>query len=170
MDQQSPMGKKFDELVKGSGVWGEIGGIGGTNYKPYDSFDIEMNVPKGLAGIDFALPEMCLGMDFSNIQMAIAYYKTPYPGMDPKRHWSILATPVANLTTSYPITSFDCLTIRRSEEERYFTNFEAFGECYLEAEERGVPLHDIAHEFGGKTAQEMIDHFRLLDAQIHRSA
>lgn len=168
MEQQSPMGKKFDELVKGSGVWGEIAAA--VDYKPYDSFDVELNVPKGLAGIDFVLPEMVLGVDFSNIQMAVAYYKTPYPGMDPKRHWSILATPVTNLQPHYPITSVDSISLRRCEEERYFTNFEAFGECYLEAEERGVPMHEIAHEFDGKTAQEMIDHFRLLDAQIHRSA
>lgn len=158
---QSPMAKKFEEIVKGSGYWQEVD----AEYKPYDSFDIEVNVPLALAGnpnvvLPDTRPEWIVD---SNIFLAT--YKTPYPGTNPKRFQAFMVTTKENLIPHYPIASAGDLDLRRSDEERYFTSLNDTITCYLEARKRGVQVYEIAAEFNGRTAQEMIDYFKPFDEE-----
>lgn len=157
----SPMAKKFEEIVKGSGYWKEVD----AEYKPYDSFDVEMNVPLALAGNpNVVLPDTRpTWIVDSNIFLAT--YKTPYPGTNPKRFQAFMVTTKENLIPHYPIASAGDLDLRRSDEERYFTSLNDTITCYLEARKRGVEVFEIAAEFNGRTAQEMIDYFKPFDEE-----
>lgn len=157
----SPIAKKFEEIVKGSGYWKEVD----AEYKPYDSFDVEMNVPLALAGNpNVVLPDTRpTWIVDSNIFLAT--YKTPYPGTNPKRFQAFMVTTKENLIPHYPIASVADLDLRRSDEERYFTSLNDTITCYLEAKKRGVQVFEIATEFNGRTAQEMIDYFKPFDEE-----
>lgn len=159
----SPIAKKFEEIVKGSGYWAEVS----AEYKPYDSFDIEMNVPLALAGNpNVVIPDVSFGTDWIvNYNLFLATYKTPYPGANPKRFQAFVLTPKENLIPHYPIASAGDLDLRRSYEERYFTSLNDTITCYLEAKKRGVQVYEIAAEFNGRTAQEMIDYFKPFDEE-----
>lgn len=157
----SPMAKKFEEIVKGSGYWKEVD----AEYKPYDSFDIEMNVPLALAGNpNVVIPDLEAGWIVSS-NLFLATYKTPYPGINPKRFQAFVLSPKENLIPHYPIASAGDLDLRRSDEERYFTSLNDTITCYLEAGKRGVQVFEIAAEFNGRTAQEMIDYFKPFDEE-----
>ena len=157
----SPLAKKFEEIVKGSGYWKEVD----AEYRPYDSFDVEMNVPLALAGNpNVVLPDTRqTWIVDSNIFLAT--YKTPYPGTNPNRFQAFMVTTKANLIPHYPIASVADLDLRRSDEERYFTSLNDTITCYLEARKRGVEVFEIAAEFNGRTAQEMIDYFKPFDEE-----
>jgi len=159
----SPLATKFEELVKGSGYWAEVS----AKYKPYDSFDIEMNVPLALAGNpNVSIPDVSFGTDWIvNSNLFLATYKTPYPGANPKRFQAFVLTPKENLIPHYPIASSADVDLRRSDEERYFTSLNDTITCYLEAKKRGVQVYEIAAEFNGRTAQEMIDYFKPFDEE-----
>lgn len=157
----SPMAKKFEEIVKGSGYWKEVD----AEYKPYDSFDIEQNVPLALAGNpNVIIPDLEAGWIVSS-NLFLATYKTPYPGTNPKRFQAFVLSPKENLIPHYPIASAGDLDLRRSDEERYFTSLNDTITCYLEAKKRGVEVFEIAAEFNGRTAQEMIDYFKPFDEE-----
>jgi hypothetical protein len=157
----SPMAKKFEEIVKGSGYWKEVD----AEYKPYDSFDIEQNVPLALAGNpNVIIPDLEAGWIVDS-NIFLATYKTPYPGTNPKRFQAFVLSPKANLIPHYPIASVGDLDLRRSDEERYFTSLNDTITCYLEAKKRGVQVFEIAAEFNGRTAQEMIDYFKPFDEE-----
>lgn len=136
-----------------------------AEYKPYDSFDVEMNVPLALAGNpNVVLPDTRpTWIVDSNIFLAT--YKTPYPGTNPKRFQAFMVTTKENLIPHYPIASAGDLDLRRSDEERYFTSLNDTITCYLEARKRGVEVFEIAAEFNGRTAQEMIDYFKPFDEE-----
>lgn len=158
----SPMAKKFEEVVKGSGYWQEAT----AEYRPYDSFDLERNVPLALAGNpNVILPEITGGVWLVNHQVMVGTYKTPYPGTNPKRYQAFVVTPKENIVPHYPITSAEDVEVRRSDDERYFTSLKDTITCYVEANKRGLPVHEIAAEFNGRTAQEMIDYFKPFDAE-----
>ena len=159
----SPIAKKFEEIVKGSGYWAEVS----AEYRPYDSFDIEMNVPLALAGNpNVVIPDVSFGADWIvSSNLFLATYKTPYPGTNPKRFQAFVLTPKENLIPHYPIASAADLDLRRSDEERYFTSLNDTITCYLEAKKRSVQVHEIAGEFNGRTAQEMIDYFKPFDKE-----
>lgn len=159
--EPSPLAKKFTELVKGSGYWSEVN----AEYKPYDSFDIEMNVPLGLAGNPHVVLPKANPVWFVTSEVMLGTYKTPYPGINPKRFQAFVVTPKENLVPHYPITSAGDLELRRSDDERYFTSISDTINCYHESEKRGLPVHEIAAEFGGRTAQEMIDYFKPFDEE-----
>ena len=156
MKEQSPMGKVFEEIVAG--------------YRPCDSFDIELNVPLALAGNpNLVLPVVEEGTWFDRCQLVMATYRTPYPGSLPKRYQAFVLSPKENLVTNYPVTSENDVKFIRSDDERYFTSLKDTVNCYKESCVRNVPVHDIAGEFGGRTAQEMIDYFKSFDVEPRNS-
>jgi hypothetical protein len=154
MEQQSPMARIFDELVQG--------------YRPYDSFDIEFNVPKALVGnptvtfpTDFPAG---LSVNFHEYLFTIATYKTAYPGRFPQRFKAFMLTPKENMQTHYPITSIDDLKFIRSEDERYFTSLADTINCVMACQAKGVLVTSIVdNEFGCRTAQEMVDYFKQFE-------
>lgn len=160
MDQKSPMAKKFDELVKGSGVWGEVI----ADYKPYDSFDIELNVPKAMMGNPDVFVPGCVSLNFEGYLTGIATYKAAYPGMEPKRYQAFVLTPALHLVPHYPISSMNDFELARSDDERYFTSLVDMINCYTHCTENRVTVMSIENqEFGCRTAQEMIDYFKQFD-------
>lgn len=160
-ENPSPLAKKFEELVKGSGYWVEVA----VEYKPYDSFDIEMNVPLALAGNPNVVIPDTEPTWFENSKVMIATYKTPYPGTNPKRYQAFVLTPKENFVPHYPISTSGDLEVRRSDNERYFTSLSDMIHCYQKAERLGLSVMEIAHEFDGRTAQEMIDYFKPFDEE-----
>lgn len=157
----SPIAKKFEEIVKGSGYWAEVS----AEYRPYDSFDIEMNVPLALAGNPNVVLPDTEPTWFVNSKVMLATYKTPYPGTNPKRYQAFVLTPKENLVPHYPIGSSNDMELRRSDDERYFTSLKDMIHCYQKAERLGLTVMEIAPEFDGRTAQEMIDYFKPFDEE-----
>jgi hypothetical protein len=154
MEQQSPMAEIFDEIVKG--------------YQPYDSFDIEFNVPKALAGDPRVFIPPGLEVNFDQYLFTMATYKTAYPGQFPHRFKAFMLTPKENMKVRYPIEGMHSITLHRGEGERYFTSLADTINCVLACQAKGVLVTAVTdNEFGCRTAQEMIDYFKQFEKVEH---
>jgi len=132
---------------------------------PHEAFDLEWNVPLALAGNPWVHLQEDWCLDFKRYLLAVATYKTPHPEANPKRYQAFVLTPAEHMSVTYPVASLDSVSVNRSEDERYFTSMQSMIACCLESERRDVLISEIAAEFDGRTAQEMIDYFKPFDVE-----